>query len=153
VVVVAGLGLAACGDDDDTSTAASSGPSAGAGPRTVEIEMVDIAFKPGSVAVERGETVRFVFSNSGAATHDAVIGDQAAQDAHEEEMRAAGQADDGMGDMGHASTDEGGAITVEPGETGELTHTFSAGDQLLIGCHEPGHYDAGMKVSVDVAEG
>jgi uncharacterized cupredoxin-like copper-binding protein len=39
---------------------------------------------------------------------------------------------------------------VEAGESGEMTYTFRAGDELLIGCHEPDHYEAGMKVTVNV---
>jgi uncharacterized cupredoxin-like copper-binding protein len=41
-------------------------------------------------------------------------------------------------------------IKVEPGKTGELTHTFRKGESVVIGCHEPGHYAAGMKLAVAV---
>ena len=40
--------------------------------------------------------------------------------------------------------------TVEPDETGEITHTFAEGDRLLIGCHEPGHYEAGMHGTITI---
>jgi uncharacterized cupredoxin-like copper-binding protein len=140
-VLAAGLSLlAACGGDDDD---AGSGE---AGTRTVEITMRDIEFSPDSVEVAAGETVRFVFRNEGKAVHDAFIGDEEAQDEHEMEMRKGG--DSGM-DHGGGGDDEGG-ITVDPGKSGELTHTFRAGDRLLIGCHQPGHYDAGMKLEVTV---
>jgi uncharacterized cupredoxin-like copper-binding protein len=49
---------------------------------------------------------------------------------------------------GHHDDD---AITVEPGKLGSLTHTFKAGDGLAIGCHEPGHYAAGMKLAITVS--
>jgi uncharacterized cupredoxin-like copper-binding protein len=152
LIAVAALVFAGCGNDDDPSTAsANDATDSGAEIRTVEIEMVDNAFEPAEVEVSAGETVRFVFANDGAVTHDAVIGDEAAQDEHEEDMRAAEEADE-MGEMNHGATDddEEGAVTVEPGETGELTHTFSAGDELLVGCHEPGHYDADMRISLNV---
>lgn len=62
------------------------------------------------------------------------------------------------GDGGGMETDGGGSsdagedgVTVEPGDTGELTYTFSEGDELLIGCHQEGHYEAGMKVMVNVS--
>lgn len=156
LTAVAALGLAACGDDDDASIAPTGDPADdSAEARTVEVEMVDNAFEPTELDVEAGETVRFVFRNSGAVAHDAVIGDEAAQDDHEEEMRAAEEAEDEMGGMVHGSTDddgdEEGAVTVEPGETGEIVHTFEGAGELLIGCHELGHYDAGMTVTVDVA--
>ena len=140
------LTLAACGDDDSDTTSAS-------GTRTIEVEMRDIEFSPDEVQVEPGDTVRFVFRNSGAVVHDAFIGDEAAQDDHEMDMR---DGDDTEGDSGmeHGAGDDeaaDGGITVEPGETGEFTHTFRAGDQLLIGCHQPGHYEAGMKVVINVS--
>jgi uncharacterized cupredoxin-like copper-binding protein len=43
------------------------------------------------------------------------------------------------------------AITVEPGKAGQLTHTFDKTGTVEIGCHEPGHYAAGMKIAVTVA--
>ncbi len=43
------------------------------------------------------------------------------------------------------------AITVKPGKTGSLTYTFDKAGETIIGCHENGHYDAGMKIAVTVA--
>ncbi len=145
-VAVAALGLAACGDDNSTVAGTQSEP------RTVEIEMRDIAFSPDALDVQAGETVRFVFHNKGAVRHDAFIGDEAAQDDHEMEMRGSGEMGD-MGDEGgngHDSMSDAGGITVEPGETKDFTHTFAEGDALLIGCHEEGHYAAGMHVTMNM---
>lgn len=58
------------------------------------------------------------------------------------------QADAGIG---HDGDDDDDGITVDPGDTGELTHTFDDSDTLLIGRHQPGHYAAGMKLTVDVS--
>lgn len=145
-VVVAGVVLlGACGDDDDDGGAANGASS---GTRTVEIVMRDVEFSPDTVEVAADETVRFVFRNEGAVVHDAFIGDAAAQDEHEADMQ---ESDDGMAEDEGGTDDAEGGITVDPGESGELTYTFSAGDDgLLIGCHQPGHYDAGMKLTVDV---
>lgn len=128
----------ACGSDDN----ASGNDVGGESPRTIEIEMQDNKYVPETVSVEAGETVRFVFTNDGEVTHDAFIGDDAAQDDHEQEMNGEMGGEHGMGD-----TD---ALTVEAGETGELTHTFEADDEVLIGCHEPGHYEGGMRLAIDV---
>lgn len=135
---------AACGSDDDPTTS-----EAGGDVRTVEVDMADNEFEPDTVEVAGGETVRFVFTNTGTVAHDAFIGDTAEQADHETEMR---EADDDSG-MNHGGGDEesGEAITVEPGETGELTHTFDETGTLEIGCHEPGHYQDGMKMTVEVA--
>ena len=130
---------AACGGGDGDNDAATDA-------RTVEIAMRDIEFEPTSVDVERGETVRFVFTNEGAVAHDAFVGDDDAQAEHEETMSE----DDGGMDHGGGDDDDGNAITVEPGDTGELTYTFDTAGSLLIGCHQPGHYDAGMILEVNV---
>jgi uncharacterized cupredoxin-like copper-binding protein len=53
------------------------------------------------------------------------------------------------GHSAHGGSDD--ALTVEPGKTGELQHTFDAAGETLIGCHEPGHYEAGMRVAVTVS--
>ena len=122
----------------------SSGTSGAAAARTVDVEMHDIAYVPTTIAVHAGETVRFVFHNQGQAVHEAFLGDEAAQTEHEKHM----QQGEGMGGM---QGGEGNEIKVDPGKTGSLTHTFGPGEALLIGCHEPGHYAAGMKAAVTVS--
>src|SRR4051812_40459689 len=109
--------------------------------RTVEVSMGDIMYDTPAVTVKDGDTVTIVFRNAGKLPHDAFLGDEAAQAEHEKKMGS-----DSMG--GHHDDD---AITVQPGTSGSLTHTFKAGDALVIGCHEPGHYAAGMKLPVIVS--
>ena len=136
--------LNACGSSDGNDSASNADDT-----RTVNVQMRDIAFSPNSIDVQAGETVRFVFKNTGKVVHDAFIGDEAAQDDHEMEMRSASSTT--MGDMDHGGMDGEEGVAVEPGKTGELTHTFRAGDRLLIGCHEVGHYASGMKITINVA--
>jgi uncharacterized cupredoxin-like copper-binding protein len=135
----------ACGDTDSSDRSA-----AGDDVRTVEIDMVDIAFKPDTLEVEQGETVRFVFSNRGEVVHDAFIGNADAQADHEAEMREADENDDDGHDGGH-DEDNSDAVAVDPGDEAELTHTFDDTGTIEVGCHQPGHYDDGMKITVDVA--
>jgi uncharacterized cupredoxin-like copper-binding protein len=52
----------------------------------------------------------------------------------------------GMNGLHH---DDSGT-TVEPGQTATLTHTFTRAGSTIIGCHEPGHYKADMKLTVRV---
>jgi uncharacterized cupredoxin-like copper-binding protein len=134
VVVVLAMLAGSCGSSDD-----SDGASGGA--RMIDVEMLDVAFSPMSVEVAAGEKVTFVFRNRGKVDHDAFIGDEEAQVDHEREMRD-------MSDMEHGGGD---ALTVEPGKTRSLTHTFDEPGTTLIGCHEPGHYAAGMKIDVTVS--
>ena len=132
--------IAGCGDDADDG----GDDAAGEGGRTVELEMIDTEFRPARLRVTAGETVTFEFVNNGSVDHDAFVGDAAAQQEHEEEMRA--------GDEGHGhGDDEPAAVTVEAGERGRLTYTFDERGTVEIGCHQPGHYAAGMKVLVDVS--
>lgn len=129
--------VAGCGGGKDESRGSTKDAEA---TRTVEVTMKDIAYEPTSVTVRPGETVKFVFRNVGQILHDAFIGDEAAQAEHEKKMR----------EMAGKMDDENG-IKVLPGKTGSLTHTFKAGDALIIGCHETGHYMAGMKLTVTVS--
>lgn len=138
LALVSAAALAACGGDD-------GGAAGEDGARTVDVVMRDIAFAPKAVTVQRGETVTFVFENEGKLAHDAFVGDAKAQVDHEQEMRA----DDDTG--GHDGHGEGGdALTVKPGKSGKLTHTFDKTGEIQIGCHQPGHYAGGMKITVNV---
>jgi uncharacterized cupredoxin-like copper-binding protein len=104
--------------------------------------MTELAFSPATLDVKVGETISFVFTNKGKLQHDAFLGDKAAQEDHEKEMRA-------MTDPGDHGGHEGG-ITVPAGQTGALRHTFDKPGTLEIGCHEPGHYPSGMKLTINV---
>ncbi len=104
--------------------------------------MANLKFDPDQISVKTGETVRFMFHNQDTLVHEAVIGTASEQDAHEKEMVA-------MGDMPMQNTAT--EISVDPGTTGQLTYTFKSPGQLFIGCHQPGHYAAGMKITINVA--
>jgi len=41
-------------------------------------------------------------------------------------------------------------VTVKPGRSATITHTFDEAERVEIGCHQPGHYAAGMKVAITV---
>ena len=135
-VGVLSLLAAACGGDHDSHGGSSDAEAT----RTIDVTMKEFAYEPASVSVKAGETVKFVFRNEGQTLHDAFIGDEAAQAEHEREMREV------------KKHKEDHAINVIPGKTGELVHTFEkAGEALIIGCHETGHYAAGMKLTVTVS--
>ncbi len=134
------LVAAACGGSDGGST--PSGTGGGPADRTVEVDMRDIAFFPPTLDVRQGETVRFVFTNTGQVVHDAFIGTEAAQAEHEAEMREG---------HGAHSGGKGAGVSVKPGKKAELTHTFAEPGQVVIGCHQPGHYIGGMRITVNVA--
>lgn len=142
IVALAAL-VAACGQTRESSSAAT--PDAGASPagaRTVDIAMEDIKFDQTTLTVKTGETIDFRFTNTGQIPHDAFIGDAAAQMEHDDEMAH-------MGDTSAHSMGEA-AVTVQPGAAGELSYTFAEPGTYEVGCHQPGHYGAGMKIAVTV---
>jgi uncharacterized cupredoxin-like copper-binding protein len=99
---------------------------------TVEIRMVDHAFRPEEVRVKAGTTVRFVFTNDGRVVHDATFGDEA----HQQAVAS-----------GRARRD---GVILNPRQTGDYVRTFTAPGTFLIGCHQAGHYRAGMKARLIV---
>ena len=42
-------------------------------------------------------------------------------------------------------------LSVAPGQTGEMIWKFSKAGAVNVACLHPGHYDAGMKASIQVA--
>jgi uncharacterized cupredoxin-like copper-binding protein len=114
---------------------------AGAADRTIEITANDdFSFSPANVIVEAGETVTFKVTNGGAIPHDFTLGDAEMQDEHEAEMAEMG------GNM--AMHDEPNVFSLEPGETKEMTWHMKASGPIIFGCHQPGHYVAGMKGTI-----
>ena len=120
-------------------TAGGGDGSASAG--AIVVRMTDdLRFDPPAFTVPAGETVRFEVTNAGEIVHEFLIGDEEAQAEYEAEMT------DGHG-AGH---DSGAGVSVEPGETESFEYTFTAPGELLAGCHEPGHYDGGMRATITV---
>jgi uncharacterized cupredoxin-like copper-binding protein len=135
--------VAACGGSGPSAaTANGEDESTPAGTRTVEVAMEDIKFDQTSLTVRTGETIEFRFVNDGKVAHDAFIGDVEAQMEHDAEMAEMGDA------SGHPI--EEAAVVVQPGDSGELSYTFSEPGTYQVGCHQPGHYAAGMKIDVTV---
>ena len=121
--------------------APSAVPSASQADTRVEVTLTDsFTIELASTTVPAGVPVTFVVTNAGAIVHEFLLGDEEVQAEHEQEMLAGG--------MAH---DEPNGIAVEPGEMKELTFTFEEPGETFAGCHEPGHYAAGMKVAITVA--
>jgi uncharacterized cupredoxin-like copper-binding protein len=130
---------AACGKSSHAGMDMNQGSSKTSS-RTVSVDMVDIGFKPQQMTARRGETVKFVFHNLGKVKHEALFGDAAAQDAREKEMTH-------MGSSGHSTM----MNEVDPGSSRTISYTFDKVGTTLIGCHETGHYAAGMKITITVS--
>ncbi len=157
-VAAVALILASCGgsassttmnhmDMDDHSEGFAFGEPAASSDadRTVEINANDaLRFDPAEITVSAGETITFRVTNVGSIPHDFTLGDQRAQDAHAAEMAE-------MMTSGEMTMhDEANAVVIPAGESKELTWHFAEAGKVLIGCHQPGHYAAGMKGTVTV---
>ena len=113
--------------------------------RSIAVEMDDqMRFTPDQMAVQAGETIRFVVHNAGRTAHEMVLGNEAAIAEHAQAMRQ------GQGhEAGHAHG-TGAAITVAAGQTGEMVVHFAQATTLQMACLIPGHYEAGMRGTVKV---
>lgn len=113
--------------------------------RSVTVRMDDqMRFTPNHIAVQTGETIRFVLHNTGSSPHEMVLGSPETIAQHAQAMReSTGQAHG----HGHGT---GAAITVAAGGTGELVVHFAQAAQLQMACLIPGHYEAGMRGTLTV---
>jgi uncharacterized cupredoxin-like copper-binding protein len=110
--------------------------------RTVEVTTPDtMAFEPSSIEVSAGETVTFRVTNTGQAVHEFTLGDAAMQQEHADAMA---HMPDGM------AHDLPNSITLQPGETKQLTWRFGHVRTVEYGCHEAGHYASGMRGQITV---
>lgn len=164
VLLVLALGLAACGGgagdaggehadhsgtgaeaDDHSTDTEGEVPGQAAEKSDAESEILVVAsdeltFDPATIEVKAGEVVTFIVRNEGTDDHEFVLGDETYQDTHEKDMA----------EGGHHMAEMENAVTVAPGETGELTWRFTESGTVLYGCHEPGHYDGGMVGTIEV---
>lgn len=140
VLVAAAVVLAAC-------SAAATGTGTAESPRSVDLTMTDeTTFEPARIEGHRGETVRFRVRNVSNEGHEAYIGTDAEQRLHETRHYAL------SADEQTKTTHMGYGIHVAPFGTGELVFRFDEDTEYVIGCHYPGHYEAGMRAVIDVTD-
>jgi uncharacterized cupredoxin-like copper-binding protein len=118
---------------------ACSGRAGAPGERTVHVKLRFSRFVPDHFEFEAGTTVTFVVENRDPIDHEFLIGDEAAQQAHEE------------GTEKHHGA-KPGEISIPAGQTRTTTYTFDEPGTLLIGCHLPTHYDYGMRGDITITE-
>ena len=115
---------------------------AAAATRTVEVTMTDaMRFKPSSIAVKKGETIRFLVSNEGKLKHEMVLGTAKELKEHAALMQK-------FPNMQHADPN---MVSLEPGTRGEMVWHFTKAGKFDFACLQPGHMEAGMKGKIDVA--
>lgn len=123
----------------DVGTPASAEEAA----RTVEIAARDtMAFEPSRIDVAAGETVTFEVTNTGQTVHEFTVGDAAMQQEH-----AQARAHMPAGVM-HSFPN---SITLQPGETKQITWRFGGAGTLEYASHQSGHYAAGMRGRIKIS--
>ena len=110
--------------------------------RTIEVDMFDnMRFKPETIEVKQGETIRFRVKNSGKQMHEMVLGTMKDLKEHADMMKA-------HPGMEH---DEPYMTHVAPGKTETLLWHFTKAGEFHYGCLVPGHFEAGMLGKVKVS--
>ena len=126
---------------DDAESAIGKPGLAAKASRTITVEMADnMRFTPSDIQVKKGETVRIVVKNTGQVKHELSLGTQQELLEHLELMKK-------FPDMEH---DEPNKVTVAPGKQGEILWQFTKSGTVNFACLMPGHYEAGMKGTVQV---
>lgn len=108
--------------------------------RAIRVKMKEtddgkMIFTPNNFAVKKGETVRIKISNRGELEHEFVLDTHENNQIHKELM--AKQPDEAAHQMPNA-------ITLQPGEKGEIVWTFSNAGEFEFACLILGHYESGM---------
>ena len=124
------------------ATALGEPGKAASATRTVDVKMSDaMRFEPASIAVKKGETIRFVVINEGKIKHEMVLGTTKELKEHAAMMQK-------MPMTQHADPN---MVALEPGKTGDLVWHFTKAGTFNFACLQPGHFEAGMKGKIDVA--
>jgi uncharacterized cupredoxin-like copper-binding protein len=129
------------------AAATTVAPSA-KGEQVVLIEAGSVRYVPRVVRVVAGRPVVFRIANTSALAHEAFLGSEKAQNAHAKEMKAMA----GMS-MPHKTTPAKageGFVEIKAKASGEIRTTFAKPGRTIIGCHLPGHYEGGMRLTVIV---
>ncbi|WP_295898897.1 copper-binding protein [uncultured Vibrio sp.] len=119
-------------------------PATGAQPdKVVHVILSDdmsITFK-GDAKVEPNDVVQFVVMNTGKIEHEFSISSMEEQKEHREMMKTM---------TSHGDHDSGSTVTVQPGKAKQLIWHFHGDNNVEIACNIPGHYEAGMKKSIQL---
>jgi uncharacterized cupredoxin-like copper-binding protein len=110
--------------------------------RTITVDMSDsMRFTPAALTVKQGETVKFIVKNSGKTMHEFVLGTMAEFKAHADMMKKHPGMEHEEPYMAH----------VAPGKTATVVWQFTKAGDFHFGCLLPGHLEAGMVGTINVA--
>jgi len=143
-----------CGDPGTTPTIT---PGTSAHPRAVIIVTKDYTYVPATVDLVPGESVLLQVLNGGLVVHEVVIGGMDVQDAWEAaEAATAGAPPGPTPEVSVVPEMAGLRVVVQSGQRVDVPWTVpddaatrdAAAGGWYVGCHIPGHWEAGMVVPV-----
>jgi uncharacterized cupredoxin-like copper-binding protein len=115
--------------------------------RSIEVRMDDqMRFTPSALSVQAGETIRFVLHNAGQTEHEMVLGSPQEIAAHAQAMKQAAS----TGGQAQHTHGTGVEITLGAGQKAEWVVSFPQATVLEMACLIPGHYEAGMRGTLEV---
>lgn len=113
--------------------------------RDVSVSISGMRFVPDHFEVHVGETIRFLVANPTDIPHELYIGSMDEQLAHHMEVTNLTGSQ-----QVRAMQQTGYGIYLMAHDSGQFIYHFSTAGQIKIGCHVPGHWEAGMMATVDV---
>jgi uncharacterized cupredoxin-like copper-binding protein len=106
-------------------------------PVTIVLDVKHSTFDPDELRVVAGTTVRFVVVNHDPIHHELIVGPPEVHDRHRDGTEAF-----------HPPVP--GEVSVAPLERAVTSYTFEEPGTVEMACHLPGHYDYGMRGTVEV---
>jgi len=128
-------------------------PGSSSAPREVNLITKDYSYLPDVLDLVPGETVLLHVVNGGLATHEAIIGDRATQDAWAAAEAGTEGAPPGPTPVVSVAPDVAGLrVVVTSGERVDVVWTVplvtDEDGPYFVACHIPGHLERGMQIPV-----
>jgi uncharacterized cupredoxin-like copper-binding protein/predicted ester cyclase len=115
--------------------ATASAASVEAGAEEVAVTLTEFSIALAPVGLHAGQPYAFVVKNEGTVIHEFVI-------------ERSGAVHDPLMDGDRMAM----LVGIGPGETRTLGWTFPGPGAYQLACHQPGHFEAGQVLAIDVAE-
>jgi len=129
-------------EDKQTENVPSSYVQMIDGVQVVIIHAKEFKFIPSEININTGKT-KFVLINDGEAVHELVVYDISKKDIVDKAELAEDEATIGKNILFEIEE-------VHPGESGESDVLNLQEGSYVMGCHVPGHYEAGMKGTIEI---
>lgn len=139
LLLALGLLVAACGSDDGDS--ADGGEADSEEVRSIEVTADEFLFDTSVTTFETGVPYRFVVENVGEVNHEFMI------------MEPVSDSTMSMEELDELAVTMIEADELTPGNTRSVEVTFEQAypeGTLEFACHQPGHYEGGMRLPIEV---